>query len=269
MKNEFPIKLQIGELNPVSLFGGCDDCAAIDSKGSIIYISRSFYKSPTETIKPIFLPSNEKAIDVECCNHFIFAVSMNGCLFKSKSDTDLSFTEVLELKETTIVSISGVYKHCFALSEDGKVFVYGDGSFGRVGLGEGINTSEFKEITSLNRYRIVAAYAGVFHSLFQTQERKIIACGELRLSEDKNERHLYEPVETAITNASYCIAGEKTTGIFTNYIPPMNPNKPINDLFNVSKSKTKSHSSIESKTKTHFSSSETKRIKYFIFAVRN
>ena len=37
----FPIFLNTGTFNPLSLFGGDSDCAAIDSIGSIVYINES------------------------------------------------------------------------------------------------------------------------------------------------------------------------------------------------------------------------------------
>lgn len=143
----------------------------------------------------------------------------------------MSFNEVSELKGIEIICISGINEHCLAVSKDGKVFCRGYNNFGQLGLGKDIQKlTEFKEIQSLSKYKIVAAYAGSFHSLFQTEDGRILACGYNRAGEllmAPCDYNIYEPILTNVSNASFFIAGNCSTGIFKNYIPPFCPNKRI------------------------------------------
>lgn len=126
MKTEFPTVLNIGEVNPISLFGGRYFCAAIDAEGSIIFIHEPHHESTNIRTERVFLPFNEKAVIVTCCDGFVVSLSSNGRVFKSKSYITPSFEEVSELKGIEIHSISGFYHHCFAVSKDGRVFVCGE-----------------------------------------------------------------------------------------------------------------------------------------------
>lgn len=85
MNNKYPVILNIGNFNPISIFGGSYNCAAIDSEGSIIYIHPSFYSSPQNKIESFILPSHEKAVNVACLNDFVIALDANGKVFKSNS----------------------------------------------------------------------------------------------------------------------------------------------------------------------------------------
>ena len=218
--------MDIGDVNPVSLFGGRSNSAAIDSNGFIICIDRSSAK--TALIHS--LPNAEKATSVACCDDFIYVLSASGKVFKSKSGLNMSFEEVSELKGKEIICISGIREHCFAVTNDGKVFGVGDNFLGRIGIGnKKLIIPNFTEIPSLNKYKIAAVYAGSFHSIFQTQEGKLFACGDNRFGQLINGNmtpvRSYEPVETTVTNASFCIAACDSTIVFKNYVPLMCPNR--------------------------------------------
>lgn len=136
---KFPTVLNIGEVNPMSLFGGYKNCAAIDTEGGIIFIDKLHHKSSNKKIERVFLPFNEKAVGVACCKNFVISLSSNGLVFELKSGSKLSFEEVSELKGAKICSISGIYDHCIAVSKDGRVFVRGKDSENAGSLGFGKN----------------------------------------------------------------------------------------------------------------------------------
>lgn len=176
-----------------------------------------------------FLPESEKAASVACCENFIFALSMGGRIFCSKSEASLSFEEVPELKGQKFVWLSGIREHCIAVTCDGRVFGYGSNNCGRLGLGHSVDkVVKFTEISSLNEYKIVAAYAGSYHSIYQTQEGKLFVCGDsvYGVLNDLN-RFQYKPVEATVTGASFCVAGGSSTVIFKNHVPHMSPNMKI------------------------------------------
>ena len=212
-----PVFLDIGDEYPVSLFGGCYHSAAISNKGEVIFINRSSVQnSPESKIKTVCLPDGEKAVSVACCNDSVVALSSNGRVFLSAVESGssvLNFSTVSELSGQEIVWVSGTNEHFLAVSREGRVFGRGSNSYGQLGLGQQTSSiSSFTEISSLKGHKIRAAYAGCDHSLFETREGKILACGynylgSLLLSSDTNEK-VYSPKETTITeSATFCIAG--------------------------------------------------------------
>ena len=233
-----PIFLNIGEKKPIAIFGGHCNSAAITDEGEIIFINRdSLMDSPELPIDAVSLPDGEKASNVACCNDSVLVLSSNGRLFLSDikgGNSDLAFVEVLELQDEEIVFISGTREHFFAVSKNGRVFGRGSNEFGRLGLGEGINSCLlFTEISALRKYEIKAAYAGCWHSLFETTDGKVLSCGsnsygELLLSSGPGE-NVYLPSETTITGgATFCIAGGYLSAVFIGGEPPPNmPNKRI------------------------------------------
>ena len=181
------------------------------------------------------LQENQKAVSIACCYNFVIVLAVNGRVYASKKEPTLLFTEIPELKDIDIVSISGVSKHCFAVSRDGQVFVRGDDFIhsGCLGLGKDVTSpEEFKEIKALNKYKIVKAYAGTNHSLFQTQDGILLGCGDnrfgqLMLSIGPCKEKTYKPIETNVTDATFCIAGDYNTAVFRNLVPSMTPNREI------------------------------------------
>lgn len=223
----FPVFQNVGESNPISLYSGFFNAAAIDSEGSILYFPQYYYNSPQPQIDPVSLPNNEKAIGFAFCNDHAIALSKNGCVFISEAGEEvktLNFTPEKSLEGKKIVQISGISDHCFALTEDGKVFCRGAIKHGKLGLGKNIQNvkkvgsymeevvDEFVEVTSLNKYNIKAVYAGVDNSLFQTVDGKILACGENENGElftDKPYKDDVDlPIDTLINEgASFCCPG--------------------------------------------------------------
>lgn len=225
-KSENPLFLDIGNSIPMSLFGGRNDSAAIDSEGGIIYI-------PGESIKVVYskLPNGEKAVNIACCNKYVFALSSSGRLFQSFSGHDIEFSEVSELNGIEIIGLSGTWFHCLAVSKDGEVFGQGENYCGQLGFEKDIcEVNKFKKIESLNNYKIKAAYAGGTHSLFQTIDGKILACGcnfygQLLLETGPSHEKIFKPIETTIkSDASFCIAGDSISIVFSNFVPQNNPN---------------------------------------------
>lgn len=64
------------------------------------------------------------------------------------------------------------------VNKEGRVFGRGNNFCGQLGLEKQRKASSFTEISSLNGHEINAAYASFDHSLFETREGKILACGK-------------------------------------------------------------------------------------------
>lgn len=242
-KSDFPLFLTTGNSKIVSIFGGCTNSAAIDTDGSIYFISYTFKNSMGSQIEGSRLPGSEKAVSVACLESFIFVLSSNGSVFCSNLSKDiekvdnttkyrLKFNQIPELRGRKIVFISGSYNHCLAVSEDGYVFGYGSNSYGQLGCFNGQkHVSRFIQILSLGRHKITAAYAGFNHSLFKTPDGAVLACGsnaggELFLYSAPTEECVSSPVETIIeSGASFCIAGNVCSVVFKTFGGPKKDSK--------------------------------------------
>lgn len=221
---------------PLALFGGFSNAAVITKCGKVIFLRhlQSIDNNSTSS-----LPENEKASIVACCENSVAVLSTKGHVFMSFVDTEnysniLNFSIVDELKDIEIVYLSGSCDHFLAVSNDGRVFGYGSNEFGQLGIGQEIqSTSLFTEIQSFGRYKITAAYAGSRHSLFKTNNGKILSCGDNYYGELFNisdpDDIIYLPTETTITcDASFCIAGDSLSVVFMGENPPPNtPNMPV------------------------------------------
>ena len=172
--------LNIGKFNPVAIFGGSSNCAAIDLKGAILYIPDSFDDKSSKFIEPKYLPNGEKAVDIACLLDFLYVLSSTGKLYMSKNANsfNISFKQVEEFRKINVIQISGTYKHILTLTEEGTVYSKGRNFCGELGTGDKKDKlKKFFEISSLNRYKIRYVSAGELHSLFLTTEGKILACG--------------------------------------------------------------------------------------------
>lgn len=237
-EDDQPLLLNIENRNPIGLFGGRATCAAIDSEGKILFISKKILNSPKAVINPISLPNNEKSIYVACCIGFVIALSSNGKVYSSSLSKDgeltTKFMEVPELSGIKIIDISGSYEHCLAVSVNGKVFGRGSNAYGQLGIGDDQRKDEFSLIQAFKKQKIVSSYAGYTHSLFLTSNGKIFACGSNSNGETIMNKGpsdpIFSPKETIIANATYCIAGDELSAVFVNCEPPPNcPNRKITE----------------------------------------
>lgn len=239
MESTKPLFLKIGELNPISLYGGYENSAAIDQTGSIIFIPDydTFPELFEKKFEATFLPENEKAVKVACCDDFIISLSSSGHVYYSdlpEEGNKLKFTKVEEFEGKEITEISGTCLHALALSKDGIVYAFGQNNCGQLGFGsDKTEALNFTQIVLLNEFRISMVYAGGVHSLFQTENGKVLACGgnnylQIPFRDESHKKNYYEIVETSINEgASFCIAGDSMSAIFINCNPPNSPNKKI------------------------------------------
>ena len=213
-----PVFLKIQNNDPVALFGS--------EKKSVI-------ESPESPITAVSLQDREKASGIACCDDSVVVLSASGRVFSSAISDDnasLDFACVEELKDHKIVGLSGTYDNCLVVSDNGSVFGRGSNEYDKLGIGkDNKNCSSFVKIPSLDKFKIRAAYAGADHSLFETQEGKILSCGcnyfsQLLLKEHSSE-HVCSPTETTINfGASFSIAGDCISFVFIGGSPP--PNTP-------------------------------------------
>lgn len=230
-----PTFLNVGDSNPLALFGGNQSSAAIDSTGKILFIP---YNTKSDVqINPISLPNDDKAINVAFADDYdVYAIGKSGKLYHSSENGKLNFKQVDELNNFPIVSISAFNKNCLAVASDGRVFATGPNKCGQIGMGKDLKDSKrFTDISALHASSIKAAYAGCNYSLFQTKEGKILACGandcgQLLLSSENDKDNAYFPKSTVVEEGGLvCIAGYNTSAVFTGIAPPNMPNKSISE----------------------------------------
>lgn len=178
------------------------------------------------------MPHNEKAVKIACCNNSILVLSSTGRVFivSLSWDKTLSlFDEIIEFNSKNVVDISGSYKHFLVVTSSGKVFGFSENRFGKLGIGKkSDNEEKFVEITVLKDKKITKVYAGDDHSLFQTDDGRIYACGknnfgQLFLEKGPSEECTLLPAETSITKGvKLCIAGNGSSVVFIDTNPPEN-----------------------------------------------
>lgn len=228
-KEDYPLFIDVKDRNPISLFGGRYHSAAIDSYGEIIIIRPCVEGwEPSVDYEIGFLPDC-RAVSIAFNEFFCIALGENGQVYKSYLTDELKFKKVSELVGKGIVHISGTSDHCFAVTQDGKVFGFGSNSCGQLGVAGIKSYDMFTEIKTLSIYKIIAAYAGVNHSLFQTIDGNILACGNNSknqlLQNIKNDECIFMPTQTIVRcNASFCIAGYNVSVVFMNHVPENCPN---------------------------------------------
>lgn len=230
-----PIHLNIGNQQPIALFGGHYHTAAISDKGEVIFINRFMVKNSSNSPITAFpLPNGEKASSIACGNDSVVVLSQNGLVFRSSISNQsnvLNFEYVDEFDGEKVDCISGSFEHFIAVCKSGRVFGCGRNMCGELGLGKKDKTPipYFIEILTFNGYKIIACYAGVSNSFFVTQEGKILSCGwdnfGQLLRADIPKESVCLPTETLInSDAKFCIASNVLGLAFIEKPPP--PNTP-------------------------------------------
>lgn len=102
----------------------------------------------------------------------------NGQLGLGNTADAYTFTEVSSLAGKKIVAVSAGQAHSLAIDSDGALYVAGDNSYGRTGLGTTSgNTQAFTKISTLDGKKIVAISAGQAHSLAVDNNGKVYGTG--------------------------------------------------------------------------------------------
>lgn len=112
-------------------------------------------------------------------------------------------------------------KHTHVVTWDGKIWAWGSGEFGKLGLGGGSNTPEPRMIESLGEEFFIEAAAGYDHSAFLTDMGRVYTCGrgdEGQLGHGNNIRVNPAPFmveELEESNVVHVATGSNFTGFLT------------------------------------------------------
>ena len=66
---------------PSALFGDAKTSAAITIDRGIIIITENIYQTQNTHLETAFLPNNDKAIKVACCDKFVYALGSSGNVY--------------------------------------------------------------------------------------------------------------------------------------------------------------------------------------------
>ncbi|XP_064473019.1 X-linked retinitis pigmentosa GTPase regulator-like isoform X2 [Ornithodoros turicata] len=80
-----------------------------------------------------------------------------------------------------VVSVSCGGMHSLALTAEGKVYAFGDGKNGQLGLGnKTLQTTKPQQVTFSDDARVAKVVCGESHSAFFTEKRQLFICGDAR-----------------------------------------------------------------------------------------
>jgi len=95
-----------------------------------------------------------------------------------------------------------------ALTADGELYTWGNGRFGRLGLGSAANQSSPTLVEDLVDEKVIEVAAGEFHMLALTESGKVLAWGAERggLGLGENVKDAYEPVQVEFFDGQEVVA---------------------------------------------------------------
>lgn len=174
------------------------------------------------------------AVKMAAGNGFAVAITENGQAYGygdvvsangNEQNDENAFVKIDSLENIRVKKITAFDSHCIAVSDNGKVFVWGNGGQGKLGTGNCENCTIFKEINSFDS-KIIDAGAGTCHSCFVTENGAVYGCGS-----NENGQALIKDTEMAnvpikSTLVSGCVAiqcGGHTMAII-NGKPPSSSN---------------------------------------------
>lgn len=156
----------------VSVFAGNNFGGIIDEEGAINIIDSGDLKKPPQRFS-----LDAPAVDLVCCNKFICALTSDGrVLLNYKFETGPQrFVEVQSLEGVKIIKLSGFTNTCAALSSAGRVFMYGNNSYGQ--LGNGTKIENYESFTEVHFDEEIKDVSCSYHTLFLTKSNMIYGCG--------------------------------------------------------------------------------------------
>ncbi|KAK8883409.1 hypothetical protein M9Y10_046059 [Tritrichomonas musculus] len=150
----------------------------------------------------IFSNPNIKAKKITAGSGFAVIINENDndelYGFGKMTDQSDSFVKVESMSGHPIEKVVSFNEHCIALTKDHRVFVWGKGTFGCLGLGNSIKNTDnkFLEIESLRDKEIIDIGAGNSYSCFVSSNGDLYSCGLSKdgrtMMGDTNDRKIPE-----------------------------------------------------------------------------
>lgn len=167
------------------------------------------FSNPNIKAKKISAGSGFAVIINENDNDELYAIG------KMTGQSDL-FVKIESMNGHAIEKIVSFNEHCLALTKDHKVFAWGKGTFGCLGLGNLVKSTEnkFIEIESLRDKEIIDIGAGNSYSCFVSSNGDLYSCGLSKdgrtMMGDTNDRKTPEKSKK-VSNAKKVFCGSSHT----------------------------------------------------------
>lgn len=108
---------------------------------------------------------------------FTWGCGKQGRLGHGNEDDILVPTEIQMLSNMRVSQVSAGESHCAAITQTGKVYVWGNGSFGRLGTGFELQENAPILIADLMNKNIVRLSCGAFHTFVLNKSGHLFAFG--------------------------------------------------------------------------------------------
>ena len=108
---------------------------------------------------------------------YSWGCGQNGRLGHGSTDDELIPKEILFLSHLKVIDASAGESHSAAVTKSLKVYTWGNGVFGRLGLGFDTQEESPKHVEDLD-VPVVQVSCGAFHTLVLTQDRNIVSFGQ-------------------------------------------------------------------------------------------
>lgn len=109
---------------------------------------------------------------------FTWGCGKQGRLGHGSEEDVLAPTEIVMLSNLRVTNVGAGESHCAAITQTGKVYLWGNGSYGRLGTGFEFQENTPVLVDDLSDKEIVRVSCGAFHTFVLSKDGSIYAFGQ-------------------------------------------------------------------------------------------
>ena len=109
---------------------------------------------------------------------FTWGTGLNGRLGHGHNEDVLVPTEIQMLSNLRVINISAGESHSAAITQTKKLYMWGNGSYGRLGTGFDVTANKPVLVEDLANKEIIRVSCGAFHTLALSTEGFVYAFGQ-------------------------------------------------------------------------------------------
>lgn len=218
---EIPMKKRI-----IVSFAGLSECGAIDEDGAAYFFN---IESTSAAVNPQHF--NAPVVEmVLCFDYCVLLLADKTTLGNKRLNKNRKlFVPIESLAEVKVVKIVGYDNSCLALTEDGKVFAYGENYFCQLGNGSNRRLFNFFVQIKTPEFKIKDITMNT-HTLFLSEDGELYGCGLNKCKQLINLKSQSDNIQNITKielpmKVSDVFAGNNSTIILTDIELPQNPAK--------------------------------------------